>query len=106
MTKKMSRKERTIIACEFLKEKWDADVLADYITTKSGLSGDDPEKYVAELVALEREMFKKMDAIASKYDMPAEHAHMTVVAPAVLRFADMMLMLAEEDGGEEERRFN
>lgn len=106
MTKKMSKKERTIIACEFLKEKWSADVLVDYITTKSGLSDDDSGKYVAELVALGREMFKKMDAIARKYEMPAGHARMTVVAPAVNDFANMMLKIAEEDGGGEEGRLN
>lgn len=106
MTKKMSRKERTIIACEFLKEKWSADALAYYITTESGLSDDDSEKYVAKLVALGREMFKKIDAIASEYDMPAEHARMTVVSPAVNDFANMMLKIAKEDGGEDERRLN
>ena len=106
MTKKMSRKERTIIACEFLKEKWSADALVDYITIKSGLSDDDSDKYIAELVALGREMFKKMDAIASEYDMPAGHARMTVVAPAVNDFANMMLKIAKEDRDESEGRLN
>ena len=106
MTKKMSRKERTIIACEFLKEKWSADALVDYITTKSGLSDDDSVQYVSELAALGREMFKKMDAIASEYDMPAGHARMTVVAPAVNDFANMMLKIAEADRGGEEGRLN
>lgn len=106
MTKKMSRKERTIIACEYLKEKWSTDVLVDYIAIESGLSDDDSAKYVAELVALGREMLKKIDAIASEYDMPAGHARMTVVAPVVNNFANMMLKIANEDGGEEERRPN
>lgn len=106
MTKKMSMKERTVIACEYLKEKWSADVLIDYITIKSGLSDDDSVKYIAELVALGREMFEKIDAIASEYDMPAGHARMTVVAPAVNEFASMMLKIAEEDRGESEGRLN
>ena len=106
MTKKMSRRERTIIACEFLKEKWSTDALVDYIAIKSGLSDDDSVKYVAELVALGREMYKKIDAIASEYDMPIGHARMTVVAPAVNDFANMMLKIAKEDRGEEERRLS
>lgn len=106
MTKKMSRKKRTVIACEFLKEKWSVDALVDYITIKSGLSDDDSEKYIAELVALGREMFKKMDSIAHKYEMPTEHARMVVTAPAVNDFANMMLEIAKGDRDESEGRLN
>lgn len=104
MTKKMSRKKRTIIACEFLKEKWSADALVDTIYPL--ISDDDIDGYIRELVELGYKFFEKIDNVARKYEMPAGHARMTVVAPAVNDFANMMLKIAKEDRDESEGGLN
>ena len=104
MTKKMSRKERTIIACEFLKEKWSADALVDTIYPL--ISDDDIDGYIRELVELGYKFFEKIDKVARKYEMPRDHARMVVTSPAVEHFAEAMLKVAEEDEGESEGGLN
>ena len=104
MTKKMSRKERAVIACEFLEEKWSTDALID--TMYQLISKDAIGWYIKEVFELSYEFFKKIDSVARKYGMPRAHARMIATAPVVQDFAEAMLKVAEEDRDESEGRLS